>query len=142
MMEFEPWLETARRSANYLMERLSGNPIPPWDFESPAELAGIRDSAAAAVAAVSLFELADAEHRVGTEQAQHRRLLQDTAMRILGALCEREYLAVDEPEWEGILKHAVGSVPADWAVDESVIWGDAFFVEGLHRAIGLLKGRA
>jgi unsaturated chondroitin disaccharide hydrolase len=142
MMEFEPWLETARRSANYLMERLSGDPVPPWDFDAPPELAGTHDSGAAAVTVVALLALADAEQRVGPEQARYRRLLQDAALRILDALCQPEYLAVGDPQWEGILKHAVGSVPAGWAVDESVIWADAFLVEGLHRGIQLLKGRA
>ena len=142
MMEFEPWLETARRCANYLMERLSGDPIPAWDFDAPTGSAGVqRDSAAAAVAAAALFALADAEQRVGADEARHRQRLQETALRILDALCAPEYLSVNEPAWEGILRHGVGSVPAGWAVDESLIWGDAFFVEALHRAIQFLRAR-
>lgn len=138
LMGFEPWLQTARQAAQFMVERLSGDPVPPWDFDAPGDASPERDSAAAAVAATALLELADAEQTVGPEQARDRRRLQEIALRTLAALCGPEYLAaVDSPE-DGILRHGIGNRPAGWAVDQPVIWGDAFLVRSLCRAIRLL----
>ncbi|MBI4579469.1 MAG: glycoside hydrolase family 88 protein [Planctomycetes bacterium] len=142
MLDFEPWIETARRSGQYLIEKLSLRPVPPWDFEAPADPPAPRDSSAAAVAAAALFALADAEHRVGQEQAHQRRHLQEVALAVLDTLCEPECLASEDAAWEALLKHGIGNLPAGWAVDESVVWGDAFFVEALHHAVRLLRCRS
>ncbi|MGQ9651660.1 MAG: hypothetical protein ACUVXJ_16270 [Phycisphaerae bacterium] len=141
LLGFGPWLETARQCAYYLIEKLSGDPIPSWDLDAPPGAALPRDSSAAAIAAAGFLELVQAEHTVGSEQARQRRYLQDAALRILTALCEPEYLAIDDPNWEGILKHGVGDLERGLAVDESVIWGDFFFAEALHRARGLLRAK-
>ena len=69
----------------------------------------------------------------------HRRWYQATALRILEALCQPEYLAGADSSWEGVLKHGVGHLPAGWAVDESVTWGDAFFVQALRQALRVLR---
>ncbi len=139
LLDFNPWLDTARQCAHYLIERLSGDPIPPWDLDAPPEAGQPRDSSAAAIAVAALLELAGAEQTVGPEQARHRRYLQDAAIRILTALCDPEYLAIDDPNWEGVLKHGIGDPQKGLAVDESVIWGDFFFVDALQRARHLLR---
>lgn len=139
MLGFEPWLQTARQASQYVMERLSENPIPPWDFDAPSDPPPQRDSAAGAVLAEALFELADAEQTVGPDQARLRRHFQESALRTLETLCGPEYLAGADEAWDGLLKHGIGSLPAGWAVDESVIWGDASLVRALHRAARLLR---
>ncbi len=141
LLGFGPWLETARQCAYYLIERLSGDPIPPWDLDAPADTPQPRDSSAAAIAAAGLLELAQAEQTVGAEQARQRQYLQDAALRILAGLCDPEYLAIDDPNWEGVLKHGVGDLVKGLAVDESLIWGDFFFTEALQRARGLLRAK-
>ena len=45
-----------------------------------------------------------------------------------------EFLAVRKPEWEGILQHGLYHYHKKLGVDESVIWGDHFFVEALVKA--------
>ncbi len=141
LLEFGPWLDTARQCAGYLVERLSGDPIPSWDLDAGVESDGPRDSSAAAIAAAGLLELASAEQTVGTEQAKQRRYLQDAALRILAALCDPTYLAIDDPGWEGILKHGVGDLEKGLAVGESLIWGDFFFTDALQRARRLLRAK-
>lgn len=141
LLGFGPWLETARQCAYYLIEKLSGDPIPPWDLDASPGLALPRDSSAAAIAAAGFLELAQAEQTVGPEQARQRQYLQDAALRILTALCEPEYLAIDDPNWEGILKHGVGDLEKGLAVDESVIWGDFFFIDALYRVRSLLRAK-
>jgi hypothetical protein len=46
-----------------------------------------------------------------------------------------EFLAVDEPAWEGILRHGVYHERRGLGVDESVMWGDYFYVEALDRVL-------
>ena len=36
---------------------------------------------------------------------------------------------------EGILRHGVYHKPMNWGVDESVMWGDYFFMEALHMVL-------
>ena len=71
------------------------------------------------------------------------RLLQDPvkghhywslAIRILRSLCEH-HLAKKDKKWEGILKGGVYHLPKELGVDESVIWGEYFFVEALEQAL-------
>lgn len=139
LLGFEPWLQTARQAAQFFVERLSVDLVPAWDFDAPAEPPPIRDSAAAAVGAAALFDLAEAEQTIGPDQARARRRLQEVALRILERLCGPEYLARANSPDDGLLLHAVGNLPAGWAVDESLIWGDAFLVRALHRALRLLR---
>lgn len=140
LLGFEPWLQTARQSAQVLVEKLSGDAVPLWDLDAPTGSSAVRDSAAAAVAAAGLLQLADAEQTIGADQARVRRHLQDLALHILVELCSPDYLAAGESE-AGLLKHGVGNLPAAWAVDESVIWGDAFLVRALCRALRLVRPR-
>jgi unsaturated chondroitin disaccharide hydrolase len=141
LLGFDPWLDTARQCGHYLIEKLSGDPVPPWDLDTPAGTQSPRDSSAAAIAAAGLLELVAAEQTVGSEQALQRRYFQDAALRILAALCEPDYLAIDDPNWEGILKHGIGDPQRGLAVDESLIWGDFFFTEALQQARRLLRAK-
>ena len=43
------------------------------------------------------------------------------------------YLAIDDPGWEGILKHGVYHTAKGLGVDESVMWGEFFFVEAMMK---------
>jgi unsaturated chondroitin disaccharide hydrolase len=56
------------------------------------------------------------------------------ALRILRALCE-DYSAETAEGWEGILKGGVYHVHRDLGVNESVMWGDYYFVEALDSAL-------
>lgn len=139
LLDFQPWLETSRQTAQYLLEKLASDPVPAWDFDAPADSRRQKDSSAGAIAAAGLLELAGAEVTVGPEQAARRRYLQQAALRILDALCDPEYLAVNEPGWEGILKHGVYHMHKGLGVDESVMWGEFFFVDALQRGIRHLR---
>ena len=58
-----------------------------------------------------------------------------TAVQIMRALCEK-HLAKGDAKWEGILKGGVYHVHKGIGVDESVMWGEYFFVEALERVLG------
>ena len=123
------FLETAEACADYYVTHSNADGIPPWDFNSPPESRGLLDTSAAAIAASGLLRLC--------------RLLPDpmkghfywsTAVLILRALCEK-HLAKKDKKWEGILKGGVYHLPKELGVDESVMWGEYFFVEALEQAL-------
>jgi unsaturated chondroitin disaccharide hydrolase len=127
------FLETAEACADYYITHCNSDGVPPWDFNAPPESRGILDTSAAAIAASGLLRLC--------------RLLQDPvkghhywslAIRILRALCEK-HLAKKDKKWEGILKGGVYHLPKELGVDESVIWGEYFFVEALEQALQQLS---
>jgi unsaturated chondroitin disaccharide hydrolase len=45
-----------------------------------------------------------------------------------------EYLGEGDDGWEGILRGGVYHIHKDLGVDESVMWGEFFFVEALQKA--------
>ena len=49
-------------------------------------------------------------------------------------LCEK-HLAKKDKKWEGILKGGVYHLHKELGVDESVMWGEYFFVEALEQAL-------
>ncbi len=123
------FLETAEACADYYVTHSSADGIPPWDFNSAPESRALVDTSAAAIAASGLLRLC--------------RLLPDpmkghfyfsTAVLILRTLCEK-HLAKKDKKWEGILKGGVYHLPKELGVDESVMWGEYFFVEALEQAL-------
>jgi unsaturated chondroitin disaccharide hydrolase len=90
-----------------------------------------RTSSAAAITASGLFQLAKLVAE--PEKATHYR---DFAVRIMTSLLDPEFLADQTPGWEGILKHGSYHERLDLGVDESVMWGEYFFVEALDKLLG------
>ena len=54
--------------------------------------------------------------------------------RVLKTLCN-QYLAERDPHWEGILKGGVYHLHKKLGVNESVMWGEYFFLEALDAAL-------
>lgn len=127
------FLEIAERNANYWLANLPDDRVPYWDFQAdltaPLPWGPQKDSSAGAIAASGLFDLAQL-----TGDARYSA----TALAMLDALARPEYLANEAPGWEGILKHGVYHTAKGLGVDESVMWGDFFFVEALVKADALL----
>jgi len=48
-----------------------------------------------------------------------------------------KYLANETMGWEGILKHGMYHLNKNLGVDESVMWGEHFFVEAVDKALAL-----
>ena len=124
------FLETARDCARYYLDHYPAGLVPDWDFDLPPEAPHLWDSSAAAIAASGLWDLAEAVGP-GSEQG-HWRL---AALATLKTLCSDVFLARGRPEWEGILLHGVYHYHKGLGVDESVAWGDHFFVEALVKAL-------
>jgi unsaturated chondroitin disaccharide hydrolase len=127
------FLETAELNADFYIERTPAHGVPPWDYDAPEDQRRQPDSSAAAIAASGLLDLAEF-----TASRAKARLYRDTAFRILETLTGEKYLARATPGWEGVLKRGVYHLHKGLGVDESVMWGDYFFVEALTKALDLL----
>jgi unsaturated chondroitin disaccharide hydrolase len=122
-------LATAQACADYYLTHTNADGIPPWDFNAPANRRSLLDTSAAAIAASALLRLG--------------RLLQDpvkghfyasSGLFILRMLSEK-HIAMKDKKWDGILRGGVYHVHKELGVDESVIWGDYFFVEAVDHAL-------
>lgn len=122
------FLATAEACTDYYIAHTPADGVPPWDYNAPPEDRKLLDTSAAAIAASGMLRLS--------------RLLQDpvkghfywaTGIRILRTLCEN-HLGKDRG-YEGILKGGVYHLHKNLGVDESVMWGEHFFVEALEHAL-------
>jgi unsaturated chondroitin disaccharide hydrolase len=127
------FLRTAEDCADYYIAHSGADGVPPWDFNAPADSRKQADTSAAAIAAAGMLRLC--------------RLLSDpvkghfywsTGIRILRTLSER-HLGAKQRGWEGILKGGVYHIHKGLGVNESVMWGEHFFVEALERALRSMK---
>ena len=126
-------LAVARRNADHFLDRLPESAVPPWDFDVPEGPDRILDSSAGAIAASGLLQLAGL---VAEPDGADR--YRAGAVRILDALCTSEYVAWDDPNWEGVLKRGVYHFHKGIGVDESVMWGDFFFLEAVGKALEVM----
>lgn len=124
------FLETAERSAGYYLENTPAGGVPFWDYGAPNIPDEPLDSSAAAIMAGALWKLQNIE---GTQRGA--KAYRDAALAILYTLTGDEFLGTCGPAYEGILRHGVYHRPMNWGVDESVMWGDYFFMEALHAVL-------
>ncbi len=125
------FLATAQACADYYVANTPPGGAPPWDYDAPAESRKLLDTSAAAIAAGGLLRLSRL-----TQDSDRAQRYRETALRTLTTLCQ-SHLAHSDPRWEGILKNGVYHLHERLGVDESVMWGEYFFVEALDRALRL-----
>ncbi len=124
------FLATAEACADFYIQHTPADGVPPWDYDAPVDGSLMVDTSAAAIAASGLFQLSGL-----AADAAKGYLYREAAERILTTLC-RTWLAESEGTWEGILKGGVYHVHKGLGVNESVMWGEYFFLEALERALG------
>lgn len=125
-------LAVARRNADHFLARLPESFIPPWDFDATEGPDRIADSSAGAIAASGLWNLAELTATADPEGSTRYR---DAALAILDSLLTDEYMAWATPGWEGVLKHGVYHFHKKLGVNESVMWGEYFFLEAVDKAL-------
>jgi len=123
------FLQTAEACANYYIARTPSHGIPPNDWLEPNPALPY-ESSAAAIAASGLLQLSEL-----TGDPAHARLYNDYARRILDTLSGPDFLADHTPGWEGLLKHGMYHQRKGLGVDESVMWGDYFFLEAVNKVL-------
>jgi len=130
------YLHTARQCADFYIEKTSfkqdapfGPGIPPNDWDGHQDRV---ESSAAAIAASGMLNLAKM-----VQDPVYAARYRQAALIILDTLTSPEYLANETPGWEGILKHGMYHLNKGLGVDESVMWGEHFFVEAVDKALAL-----
>ncbi len=124
-------------NADYWLAHAPTDGVVPWDFDAPetGPLARTQvDTSAAAIAAVGLFSLA--EFSSGTAR---RNAYLECALQTVNSLTAN-YLGQSANGWEGILCGGVYHIHKQLGVNESVMWGEFFFVEALQRTMRVLRG--
>lgn len=122
------YLESAKRVAHFFISHLPEDYVPVWDFLLPADVDSPRDSSAGAIAACGLLLLAD---KVNAAEAP---IYQRAGERIL------ESLYKNYGDWEGseegLVLQGTSHFPEQKYMNNPLIYGDYYFVEGLARLKG------
>ena len=128
------FLDTASAAADFWDEQTRNALVPPNDWEEPDPERPFESSAAAA-AAGGLWQLAGL-----VADPVRARMYADHAVRTIEALATPEFLAAPEDQWEGILKHGTYHEGKNLGVDESVMWGDYWFLDTVDTIQGFAEG--
>lgn len=127
------FLTTAEQLADFYISRTPRHGVPPNDWEEPMPSLPY-ESAAAAIAACGMLQLSQL-----TIDPLRAIIYRDYGLRILETLTTPEFLAIETPGWEGILKHGIYHLNNRFGVDESVMFGEHYFLEGLSRGVQALE---
>ncbi|WP_437918167.1 glycoside hydrolase family 88 protein [Sphingobacterium sp. LRF_L2] len=125
----ERYLNQAKHIANYLINHphMPEDYIPYWDYDSPDVPNTYRDVSAATVMASALIELSDfVDEALGKQYMK----VAETQVRVLAS---PEYTAKLGENGGFILKHSVGSYPANSEVDVPLTYADYYYLEALTR---------
>jgi len=132
LTQMDEFLAVAERNADYWLAHLPADKVSYWDFDAdlsqPPPFGAQKETSASAIAASGLLDLAK-QTKTPAKAVAYR----ETALAMLDALVQPQYLANATPGWEGILKHGVYHTTKNLGVDESVMWGEFFFVEALTK---------
>lgn len=121
------FLQTAMACADFYIEQTGDRLIAPNDWAEP-DPAVPYESSAAAIAANGMWQLAG----LVTDRAAATGYA-DYALRVLERLCRPDFLAYEDESWEGLLKHGSYHEAKGLGVDESVMWGDYWFLDALEQ---------
>jgi unsaturated chondroitin disaccharide hydrolase len=118
MLRNNDYLTASERAASYFLSALPEDGIPPWDFHAPDGVAH-RDSSAGAIASYGLLRLSDATGKPSYLKA---------ANRLLSALARD---CANRGQEGGLLLHATADLPHGHGIDESVMYGDFYYLKSL-----------
>ncbi len=122
----QKYLDAAKQIADYFIDHLPADFVPPSDFDLPLDEENGRDAAAAAIACSGLFELGQI-----TKEAKYAQ----AADSIMFSLCSPEYLSIGS-DYSSILKR--GQVRYT-EPEKGLVYADAFFLEAILKYKGLYK---
>ncbi|MFN8006681.1 MAG: glycoside hydrolase family 88 protein [Terriglobia bacterium] len=128
------FLETAEQCADYYLRHVPDGLVPPWDFQVPPGPGFLWDSSAAAIAASGFWKLSAL-----TLSLEKAEIYRNVTFEILDTLVSPSFLAHGKSGQEGILLHGVYHYHKQLGVDESLMWGDYFFMEALQHALRAMR---
>lgn len=123
------YVAASERAARYFLSQLPADGVPPWDFQAPPNLP-FKDASAGAIASFGFLKLYDA-----TGKREHL----EAATRLLAALAES---CANDQEQGGLLLHSTADLPHGLGIEESVMYGDYYYLKSLLRLRQRLAGNA
>ena len=115
----QKFLEASKQLANYFLDRLPADGVPPWDFDAPQPCP--RDTSAAMIAAYGMLLLFEAE--------PDNRKYYDAALWIASGVVKTSLSP--EARFDTILLHATINnyeyAPRRWA-DHGLVYADYYFI--------------
>jgi len=125
---YQRYLEQAEKIADWWLthKNMPEDRVPYWDFDAPKIPDELRDASAAAIAASALIELAS------FKTARSNDYLEE-AKKTLVSLSSPVYLSSPGENACFVIKHCVGSIPTNQAIDVPINYGDYYFLEALIR---------
>jgi len=127
--DYGPFKRSAFDTADYFLNNLPADLVPYWDYDHPDIPNTYRDSSAASPVASGLFELSKC-----TDDESIKEKYEKKALAILESLTDN-YTTEGTPH-RALLLHACQHVPNNQRMDNSLIWGDYYYFEGILRALG------
>jgi hypothetical protein len=123
------YLDQAQHIAAFLLghPNLPADKIPYWDYNAPNIPNEKQDASAAAIMASALVELS------WYSNPELAKKYLAAAVQQLQTLSSAEYRAQPGTNGNFILKHSVGSIPANSEVDVPLTYSDYYFLEALKR---------
>ncbi len=112
------YIAASERVADYFLSALPEDGIAPWDFHATGEVVP-KDSSASAIAAFGLLRLHGATGNARYLEAS------ETLLQALYRGC------ANRGEAGGLLLHATADLPHGLGVDESVMYGDYYYLKAL-----------
>ncbi len=127
------FLATARKAADYYLNRLPADNVPFWDFNAPGIPADTvpRDASSSAIVASALLELSTC---TGTPDSTRYF---DAAISLIKGLWSAKYCGLSTQA--SILNHSTGSRKEGHDVDMGIIYADYYFIEALLRYENYMK---
>ena len=127
-------LAQAEGIADMLLARLPEDGVPYWDFDAPDIPNALRDASAGAVMASAFLDLSGL-----TADKARAKACVAMAEKQIRTLASEEYLAKVGDNGNFLLKHSVGSLPANSEVDVPLTYADYYFLEALTKLGKLSK---
>ncbi len=124
-----PFRTSAFNAANYFVSGLPEDLVPYWDFNHPDIPNTYRDSSAASTVASGLFESAQCADDESIQSKYEKQ-----ALAMLESLTNK-YTTAGTPH-AALLLHGAQHVPVKQRMDNCLICGDYYYLEGLLRALG------
>ena len=135
------FLDVAERNADFWLTHLPEDHVPYWDFaadlSAPLPWGPQKDSRPRRLPPAACWIWSDRPNRsTGPSPIGRRRWPCSTRWS------SPSIWPIDTPGWEGILKHGVYHTAKNLGVDESVMWGEFFFVEAMMKVVSIRTHRA
>lgn len=122
--------DTHKSVAEFMLNHLSEDNIPYWDYDFVSGDEQPRDSSAAVISSCGFHEMS----RLLPEDDNLKQIYSNASALLLEAVIDK-CACNPETECEGLIQHITHALPQGAGIDECAVYGDYFYLEALLRHI-------